>query len=383
MVDPDYMLSEILDQPNIMKTILSNLDILETVNKIKEMRIKRIYLIGCGDSYCAAWFGSYYAKSLCPEFQVQHYEPFEFVNYSLIQDFNQSLVIGISVSGGTLRILEALRFSRLKGAFTMIITDNPNGKAVKEADLVALIQASPPETLLSTSYESDIAKQYTGYQNDVAQTKTYFANLVVLCQIISYLTLEPQKYLNHLHSTINLVKQAIEQFSKIRSLTNTLQNNTDHVIFVASGSNSPTALFGAYKMFEFTLNGFSCDIEEYCHTRYFITTDKSTVIFLAPDSASFNRVMEIEPIVRKVIKAKTLIITNNTFSKDEKPNILSFNLPDENYLSPLVFTIPIEQLSYSIAKVKGFNTNTFRGGVETEKYVTGSFETIRNTKLKY
>ena len=383
MAQPDYMFSEISEQPQIMKFILNDPDILETVNKIKEMRIKKIYLVGCGDSYCAAWFGSYYSKRICPEIQVEHYEPFEFVHYSLIQDFNQSLVVGISVSGGTLRVLEALRFAKLKGANTLILTDNPNGKAAKEADLIVLIHASPPEALLSTSYKSDIAKQYIGYQNDVAQTKTYYANLVVLSRLFSYLSKKPQQNLQLLQSVVPLVEEAIEQFNRIDSLTKTLIDTTDQVIFVASGPNSPTALFGAYKMFEFTLNGFSCDVEEYCHTRYFITGEKSTVIFIASDSASYDRVMEIEPVIRTQIKAKTVLITNRIFSEGIHPGILTFNLPDENYLSPLVLSIPIEILSYSLAKNKGFNTNTFRGGVETEKYVTGSFETIRNTKIQY
>ncbi len=383
MVNPDYMLSEMLEQPNIMKSILENSSFADTGKIIKEMRIKNIYLVGCGDSYCAAWVGSYYVKKFCEGMFVQHYEPFEFIHYSSIRDFSQSLVVGISVSGGTLRIQEALRFAKTKGATTMILTDNPNGKATKEADLIELIHASPPESLLSTSYKSNVAKQYTGYQNDVAQTKTYFANLIALYRIFSYLSTNPQQNLNQLQSILPFIEKALKQSKRIESFAKNIKNATDQVIFVTSGPNSPTALFGAYKMFEFTLNGFSCDIEEYCHTRYFITTENSTVIFLVSDSASYNRVMEIEPVLRKLIKAKTLIITNKTLSRNDQPNILSFDLPNENYLSPLVFTIPIELLSYFIAKEKGFNTNIFRGGVETEKYVAGSYETIRNTKLNF
>ena len=44
---------------------------------------------------------------------------------------------------------------------------------------------------------------------------------------------------------------------------------------------------------------------------------------------------------------------------------------------------PIWGTLESAAKEKGFNTNTFRGGVETEKYVTGSFATIRQSRLRY
>ena len=66
----------------------------------------------------------------------------------------------------------------------------------------------------------------------------------------------------------------------------------------------------------------------------------------------------------------------------KKPDI-SILSPEEVYLSPLAFTVPVEFLSYSLARAKGFNTNTFRGGVETEKYVAGSYKTIRQSKLQY
>jgi glucosamine 6-phosphate synthetase-like amidotransferase/phosphosugar isomerase protein len=136
-------------------------------------------------------------------------------------------------------------------------------------------------------------------------------------------------------------------------------------------------------MFEFTLHGFGCDIEEYCHTRYFITNDKSTVIFLAPDRQSYERIMEIEPVVREQISAKTLIIADKELVNSQESFFLPLKMPQDSYLSPLVTLIPVEFISYSLAQSRGFNTNTFRGGVETEKYVTGSYTTIRQSRLQY
>ena len=136
-------------------------------------------------------------------------------------------------------------------------------------------------------------------------------------------------------------------------------------------------------MFEFTLHGFSCDIEEFCHTRYFITTNKSTVILLASDKQSYNRVMEIEPVIREYIHARTLILANESLVNENLISLLSFSMPEDPYLSPLVQTIPVELLSYSLARSKGFNTNIFRGGVETEKYVAGSYQTIRQSHLQF
>ncbi len=48
------------------------------------------------------------------------------------------------------------------------------------------------------------------------------------------------------------------------------------------------------------------------------------------------------------------------------------------YLSSLIF---IEWLSYYTAKKEGFDTNQFRGGVDSEKYVRGSYQTIRQSEI--
>ena len=358
----------------------------QVVESIKKDGIKKIIFTGCGDSYCAAWYGYYLANHWSPEFQPRYYEPFEFVNYSNPEELKDTIVVGISVSGGTLRVLEAVRFAKKHRATTLTITDNPQGRLVRETDLSLLINASPPESLLSTSYSSETAKQYVGYQNDVAQTKTYMANLGTLSVLLAHLSKNSSENIEKIESTVSMVNKTIDHQEEMIELGNSFKDTSDNIIFVGSGPNSPTSLFGAYKMFEFTLHGFACDIEEYCHTSYFITTEKSTVIFLAPDEKSYDRIMEIEPVIRKQILAQTLVITNEDLVKNQdqlKIPLLTLEVPQDSYLSPLVMTIPIELISYSLAKNKGFNTNTFRGGVETEKYVSGSYDTIRQSKLKY
>lgn len=384
MNEPDFMLSEMLEQPRIIEASLTNSKIEDISKFILEEDINQLILTGSGDSYCAAWYGAYLTRKWCPNLNVNHFVPFEFTTYSNLNNLENTAVIGISVSGGTLRVIESMRYARKKGAKTTItITDNPQGKLIKETEHHLLINASPPESLQSSSYESEIAKQYIGYQNDVAQTKTYLANLAVLSVLIAKTSLNSDNNLTSVRRTFSLVNKAIKNRNAFIHTGNNMKESSEKIIFVASGYNNPTTLFGAYKMFEFTLNGFACDIEEYCHTSYFITDDKSSVIFIAPDQYSLNRIMEIEPVIREDINASTIIFVNEELKSKSGPNSIPILSPTETCLSPLVYTIPIEFLSYSLARSKGFNTNTFRGGQDTEKYVTGSFKTIRQSKLRY
>ncbi len=383
MMQPDYMLTEILEQPKILKSILEDSEIKKLAEILAEASIERIYLMGSGDSYCAAWFGAYIGEKWCPSLRVRHYAPFEFINYSRPELLEGSAVIGISVSGETPRVLESTIFANKHKAITIGLTDNPNGKLVKETDYELFIHASPPEALQTSLYSSEGAKNYKGYHHDVSQTKTYLANLSVLSVLMGYLSQGTKKVLKNVQEAFQLVDQVIEQRRTFLEIGQSLSTAADKIFFVASGSNSATGLFGVYKMFEFALNGFTCDIEEYCHTGYFTTTDQTSVVFIAADSASLNRIREIEPIIREEFDAKTVVLVDAELKKEAGPNSTPIALPEDRVLSPLVLTIPIEFLSYSLAKSKGFNTNLFRGGQDTEKYVAGSYKMIRQSRLQF
>lgn len=381
--EPNFMLSEMLEQPKILDSIISDSHIKDVGNLLLESDVERIYFTGSGDSYCAAWFGAYLGKRWHPTLDIRHFTPFDLVNYLNPKYLKKSVIVGISVSGNTTRILEAIRYAQKHNATTIGITDNPQGKLSKEACQVLYIHASPFKSLETTSYSSKGARDYTGYHHDVAQTKTYLGNLAVLSLLLAHSSQENLDQLRSVQQTFQLVSNTIQQRQKFLDVGEELGKNADKIFFIASGPNSSTGLFGSYKMFEFTLNGFACDIEEYCHTGYFITTDNTSVIFMVPDKVSMNRVMEIEPVVREDIKANNVILINSNLIDATGSNSIPLSLPDKNVLSPLVFTIPVEFISYSIARTRGFDTNRFRGGKETEKYVSGSYKIIRKSKLQY
>jgi glucosamine 6-phosphate synthetase-like amidotransferase/phosphosugar isomerase protein len=383
MSTTDFMMEEILEQPLIMKLIIEDEVIPQIAKKIQENRLNNIIITGSGDSYCAAKYGSYLGKNWLLKHIIQHYTPYNLVNFTSQHNFRNSVVIGLSVSGSTPRVIEAIRYAKKRGAYTIGITDNPMGKLATESDEVIFIHASPLDSLESTTYHEQGAKDYTGYHHDVAQTKTYLANITALSILMANITLKKKQALRSVFEAFSIIEKVLSMKSQFISWGKVLSKCSEKVIFVGSGANSVTALFGAYKLFEFTLNGYASDIEEYCHTQYFITNSNSSVIFLAPDKASWERIMEIEPIVHHKIGASTLILAKDTIIEKTAPQYLSLPLPSFEPLTPLILVIPIELITYSLARERGFNTNMFRGGQETEKYVAGSFKTIRSSKIRH
>ncbi|MFW9906273.1 MAG: SIS domain-containing protein [Candidatus Thorarchaeota archaeon] len=382
---PDFMLSEMLEQPKILDSLYTDKNIKNIVKFLLQSDIERMIFTGSGDSYCAAWFGAHLGQRWRSDLDIRYYAPFEFVNYFNTQFLQKCVVIGISVSGNTPRVVEALRFAQKYGAQTIGLTDNPQGQVAKETDHTLFIHASPPESLEMSSYVTENAKEYTGYHHDIAQTKTYMANLATLSLFMAFFSSQEEVSLTLVQEGFRLVKMAINQQQDFIKISNKIDCGIDKVIFVSSGANGPTGLFGAYKMFEFSVNGYACDIEEYCHTNYFITDENSLVIFIASDFPTFDRIKEIEPVIRDVIDAKTIILVNSDLYKEttiDSHHIL-IKSPKSEVLSPLVFTIPVEFITYSIARSKGYNTDQFRGGQDTEKYVSGSYKTIRQSRIVY
>lgn len=380
MNNEDYMMSEMIEQILISDFYSKNLVINENglISNLDNLDIDKIIFTGCGDSFCAAWYGSELFNRLNTKntFFSCHFQPFNLNSYYSNKITNKTLIVGISVSGNTPRIVESFKLSQKKKCHFLAITDNPQGKLFEKSKHKILTHASPPDELLSTQYESQEAQQYVGYHHDVAQTKTYFSNLLALTQFVYAFN----GHSNPLKDIKKYITNAIEISKQIGEMI-PIFADLNRYTFTGSGLNRSNAKFGEYKMCEFIQNGFSNDIEDFAHTQYFISDENSLVAFIGSDTKSNRRISEIEPVLRNRINVKTLSFMNERVGDSEYQFI--FDLPSDKLLSPLIYSIPVEFLSYYIAKSKKLDTNKFRAGVDTEKYVSGSLNTIRKSKLNF
>ena len=377
----DYMLQEINEQPIYLRDLIdqSKEDIFKVVSKIKSKKnIQKIILTGCGDSLCASLTTeAAFNKSGLSTFA---FPPMEFsryrYNFHKLVDEN-TLLIPISVSGKTPRVVEAINAARSKGSTILSITNNPDSPVAESSDEFIYAKSSKIESLKFSSYGGEISSKYVGYEHDVPQTKSYTAVQMALLLLAQSFAKDPDY--SELKAIPDVIKQVISN-KLIKELALDSVEATRH-IFSASGPNYGNALFGEFKMYEFSLPGYSKEIEEYCHTTYFITEEGTPLLFIAPEGESLNRVSEIAPVLKNTIKAKPIILTRNQPDFECEGWIeIPFDGAEESSIIPYGVVSPI--FAYWIAKQKKLNVNTFRGGVEQEKYVEGSFYTIRSSMIK-
>ncbi|MHA1448923.1 MAG: SIS domain-containing protein [Candidatus Hodarchaeales archaeon] len=388
MSSDDYMWTEIVEQPQLMNKLNSEKDIIarKINNLVDNNIIERIVITGCGDSYCA---------SIAMEQAFRNYtgvdcrgiRPMDLTHYDRVKIDGKALLIAVSVSGKTPRVIEAVKKAKASGNAVLGVTDNPSSLITEIVDESVLIKASPPETLAESGYKTGDAVNYDGYHHAVAQTKTYTQALLTLAWTAISIGsamghLESDKKDNksaQLKQLPTMVESIIGKEKKIKGFAETVYN-APYFVYTGSGPCYGNACYAAFKNYEYAIPGFYNDIEEYAHTQYFITERNETPVIFISQEQSSTRVKEILPVVEKVLGGKTWLITPEKEVDFTENYITVPELAEE--LSPLITAIPLEIFTYFVAKMKGVDVNYFRGGKDTELYVSGSYKTIRSSGIK-
>jgi fructoselysine-6-P-deglycase FrlB-like protein len=337
-----------------------------------------IIITGSGDSHCAALFGHWLLKKRgrvagLPSLQASQ---------AALHLGPEDILIGISVSGRTVRILEAAKRALAAGAQAVAVTDNLQSPLAQLASVLWPIHCSPAEELGQTNYKDEQAKQYVGYHHDVAQTKTFWAILLTLIRGAE-IKLDWKTLLAHTRRLLSA--------SFYDPLLNKagLWAQSGQTFFVGSGWAQIVARFGSYKMYEFNRLAHFTGIEEYCHTHYFITRDNDSIVFLIADQDSAARAAEIVPVLIELFDARIIWIQPEFLCSDHQPrnSDLSFevvNLPLTNEPVQLFldFVLAVQWLTYAIGRVDAVDINTFHAGYDTERLVAGTLQTIRQSAIR-
>jgi fructoselysine-6-P-deglycase FrlB-like protein len=372
MLRDEYIYQEMLEQERIV-ALQRKLPPLEWPGPSN-----RVILTGSGDSYCAALFGQWVMKERVQVFGLPALEASQAAQLFQAGD----TLIGISVSGRTARILEAAKRALAANARVVAVTDNLQSPLAELASSVWPIYASPPEELGDTNYTDQHAKQYIGYHHDVAQTKTFWAVLLTLMRAAE---IEPDWQVLFDHTRTLLSPSYYEPiFNKAK-----FWGESGQTFFLGSGWAKIVARFASYKMHEFNRLAHFTGIEEYCHTLYFITRSKDTIVFLVFDEDTAARAREVVPVLYEFFDARIIWLQPEPFGNDFTPaasgyNIKVVNTPasDQPLQQFFDFILTVQWLTYAIGRVNAPNINTFHAGYDTERLVAGTLQTIRKSVIR-
>ena len=345
-----FMLKEIYEQPDIIaRTLESYVDTNLAEIKIEAIDLhrrffkqaSRIVIVGCGTSWHAGLIAEYLIESMAGiQVEVEYASEFRYRD-PLIG--SSDIVIGISQSGETADTLAAIKLANERGAFTYGIINTPGSTIARHTDVVSYIQA--------------------GVEIGVASTKAFTGQVSLLTLIALKLATITGK-LNPLQC-----KKSIDEFLEVPSkmqealLTDQLlgklsQNwvNKESALFLGRGLNFPVALEGALKLKEISyIHAEGYPAAEMKHGPIALVDSEMPVFILATNKSAWLKLTSnIQEI--KSRKGEVIVIRNAGMEIDAALADFQIEIPTvSEFLTPLTTVVPLQLISYYIAKGRGCN----------------------------
>lgn len=347
-----YMLKEIYEQPEALKQTISQAlngntlreDFL--VNAEQDFStIQQIQIIACGTSYHAGMIAKYWFEQLIDlPCQVEIASEFRYRTPVIV---NNTLYVCISQSGETADTLAALRDTQKRATSkgvnitTMTICNVATSSMVRETDYSLLTLAGP--------------------EIGVASTKAFTTQLAALMLLVL---------------KIGTVKNAIsaEQMTEITTelwhmpkvLLDTLSHDDEilrlselfvekqHCLFLGRGTHFPIALEGALKLKEISYihaEGYAAG--ELKHGPLALVDNDMPVVILAPQDDMIDKLKSnMEEVQARGGELFVFADENSGIKAKDRQHVVHVPSVDA-LLAPIVYSIPVQLLSYHVAVLRG------------------------------
>lgn len=335
-----FMLKEINEQDKVFKDTINyyydgSMESLEkSFGFIK--KFKKIDIVACGSAYHTGIVG----KSL-----IEKYADIP-VNVEVASEYRykkcfydkDTLLIVVSQSGETADTLAALRKAKNDGITTMAIVNVIGSSIAREADHVVYIKA--------------------GFEIAVATTKAYLAQVAIFSLIALYLGKakniisdeEYKKISDEIKEMPKLIQKTIKNDNYIEIADKIY--NKKQIFFIGRAIDYAIALEASLKLKEISyINSVAYQAGELKHGTISLIAKNTPVIALLTDEEIAEKtISNIKET--KARGAYVILVTNMIPNEKFYDKIITIDKIEE-ILQPILTIIPLQLLSYRIAKNKG------------------------------
>ncbi|CDG64730.1 MAG: hypothetical protein PWQ15_1682 [Methanobacterium sp.] len=328
---PHFMLKEIHEQPEAVRNTLFEVsDIKDIVSQFPEF--KRIAFVACGTSYHASLVGKYLFEGLLGlPTDVMLASEFEFYENAID---SQTLVIFISQSGETADTLKALRTANKK-AKTLAIVNVLGSTATREADYVIFTRAGP--------------------EIGVAATKTYISQLTCIYLLAASMC-HDEELLEELQKIPDCMNEVLSLEDRIKEMAGKYKDASDF-FFIGRGFSYPTAMEGALKLKEITyIHGEGYAAGELKHGPLALIDDDVPVVAVVPPGKSHDRTLSnVQEVKARGARVIGLGSEDDQVLSSESSDMIEFPHQIQELISPLLYVVPLQLLSYYISVQRGID----------------------------
>jgi glucosamine--fructose-6-phosphate aminotransferase (isomerizing) len=341
-----YMEKEIYEQPEAVSNTIDGRiggeDVLDNIFGLGSSelfsKVERIQIVACGTSLhagrvAANWFSSI-AELPC---QIDYASEYRYRNPHV--DDN-SLLITISQSGETADTLAALNYAKEKNYLaSLTICNVPTSSLARESDFSLFTNAGPEIGVASTKA---FTTQLAGLMLlALSLAKSRDLNPVLRGRIVKALRLLPETIAESLLSK----EQMIEIAPNIA--------NKDNALFLGRGIFYPIAKEGALKLKEISyIHAEAYPAGELKHGPLALIDENMPVIALAPESEIAEKLISnLEEV--KARGGTLYVFADPSVNMDVKAGKLIHMPKCDFFMTPIVYNIPLQILSYEVALLRG------------------------------
>ncbi|WP_100642549.1 glutamine--fructose-6-phosphate transaminase (isomerizing) [Alteromonas facilis] len=342
-----YMLKEIHEQPTVVRNALqgrlTETGIAENLfghnadDILKD--VKHVQIIACGTSYHAGMTARYwleqYANVSC---NVEIASEFRY-RKSVVHP--NSLLVTISQSGETADTLAALRLAKELGYMsTLTICNVPGSSLVRESDLAYMTKAGAEIGVAST-------KAFT------TQLTAFLLLTLALGQHNGLAENEKNSIIKGLHSLPSKLEETLALTGGIEDLAEEFADK-HHSLFLGRGDQYPIAMEGALKLKEISyIHAEAYASGELKHGPLALIDDEMPVIVVAPNNELLEKLKSnVEEVRARGGIMYVFADKDAKFKGDDTMRVI--NVPHcEPAIAPIIYTIPLQLLSYYVALIKG------------------------------
>jgi glucosamine 6-phosphate synthetase-like amidotransferase/phosphosugar isomerase protein len=305
------------------------------------------FMIGCGDSYCAALAARSFMMEATGR-MVEPVEALEFSRYLVSYIPAHSFVFGISNSGTVSRTIEGVRLARERGAWTFAVTVSAANRLAETGETLVKVNATP-----------NIKERPDGTRVVTPGTVTYTASLLGL--FVAAIALGEKVGNLDAKRSSSLVEQLRRLADSMAAADETARPVAAKIaasflpsrktVILGGGPNFATAYFGMAKWHEaLTRPCHTSELEEWAHEEYFITDEQTDTFVLLPPGASHGRGLEQATAAREM-GSRVIVIGAEGDEDARKVADVYFAMPRgiPESLTPFVYKVPFEHLSCQIA----------------------------------
>ena len=342
-----YMLKEIHEQPTVVRNALQHRiddngltkDVFGEGADAIFSKVEHVQIIACGTSYHAGMTARYwleqYANVSC---NVEIASEFRY-RKSVVHP--NSLLITISQSGETADTLAALRLAKELGYMSSLTICNvPGSSLVRESDLAFMTKA--------------------GAEIGVASTKAFTTQLTAFLMLTLALgkdngmtEADSKAIVSALHSLPAKLEETLAITSGIEDLAEEFADK-HHSLFLGRGDQYPIAMEGALKLKEISyIHAEAYASGELKHGPLALIDDEMPVIVVAPNNELLEKLKSnVEEVRARGGIMYVFADKDAAFSGDDTMRVI--DVPHcEAPIAPIIYTLPLQLLSYYVALIKG------------------------------